>query len=101
MFPLLFEGLIMSCPSPEVNRNFAVSLKGESNMLSLLIFSWRSVGESMWPNWGWQLLDCRKDQKIQTVFGGIFVLHAYRQVELQQLILKHSTYFAEMCGASS
>lgn len=60
-------------------------------MLSLLIFSCRSVGESMWPNWGWQLLDCRKDQKIQTVFGGIFVLHAYRQVELQQLILKHST----------
>lgn len=99
MFLFPFEGLIMNHTPAEVNGNFAINLKGESNMLSLLMFSCRAVGESMCPNWGWQLLDCRKHQKIQTLFGGIFVLYVYHQVELQELILKHSTYFAEMCGA--
>lgn len=99
MFQFPFEVFRVNCTPAEVNGNFAVSLKGESNTLLLLKFSSRTVGESMWPDCGWQLLDRRKHPKIKAVVGRIFILHTYQEVELQGVLLEYSAFPVEMCGA--
>jgi len=46
IFQFPFEVFEVNC-TPEVNGNFTVNLTGKSNMLVLLEFSPRTVGESV------------------------------------------------------